>query len=83
MIKAKEFRIGVHRYSPGRVSGVLFDRVSYDGSGEAPSFIQGTDADHTVKGVVFRKFFWGDRYLSEKDHPDLSVRPFSSEITFQ
>jgi len=83
MIKAKEFKVGVHRYSPGRVSDVLFDRVTYDGSGEAPSFIQGTDADHTVKGVVFRKFFWGDRYLSEEDHPNLFVRPFSSEITFQ
>ena len=83
MIKAKEFKIGVHRYPPGRVSDVLFDRVTYDGSGEAPSFIQGTDADHTVKSVVFRKFFWGDRYLSEEDHPNLFVRPFSSEITFQ
>ncbi|MBM4092871.1 MAG: hypothetical protein FJ276_26205 [Planctomycetes bacterium] len=83
MIKAIAFKVQGHVYPPGRVSDVLFDRVTYDGGGEAPSFIQGTDADHTVKRVVFRKFLWGGRYLSEEEHPDLSVRPFSSEITFR
>jgi len=82
IIRATEIKDGSHLYPPGRVSDVLFDRVTYDGGGEAPSFIQGADADHSVKGVVFTKFFWGDRYLSEKDHPNLSFRPFS-EVRFQ
>jgi hypothetical protein len=81
MIKAKEFKIGVHRYPPGRVSDVLFDRVTYDGGGETPSFIQGTDADHAVKGVVFKDFKWGDSLLSLENRPNLQVRQFS-EVTF-
>jgi len=82
MIRATEIKENVHLYPPGRVSDVLFDRVTYDGSGEAPSVIQGTDADHSVKGVVFRNFIWGNRYLSENDHPNLSVKEFS-EVKFE
>ena len=69
-------------YPPGKVSDVVFDRVSYDGVGEARSYTQGTDAHHDVSGVVFRRVLWGGSLLTAGHHPLLDVRGFS-EVEFR
>ena len=65
-------------YPPGKVSDVVFDRVSYDGVGEARSYIQGTDAHHDVSGIVLRRVLWGGSLLNAGHHPLLDIRGFSA-----
>ncbi len=72
---------GNRDYPPGRIRNLMFSNIQYSGENEYISTIQGTDAEHDVRGVAFRNVVWGKQRLSAANLVNLKIGPFVSGVT--
>lgn len=68
-------------YPPGKIRNLVFQNIQYNGENEYVSTIQGTDAEHDVRGVWFSNFIWGKIRLSVNELANLKIGPFVSAVT--
>lgn len=69
-------------WGSGKIDGVTFDHVSYNGTGEAVSYLSGDGSAYPVSRVLFKNFLYGGKPITQSWHPGIEIRNDVSGITY-
>jgi len=70
--------------APGnRIENIVFKNVSYNGTGEYPSLIEGYDSERIVKGVTFENLRINGKKINNEQEGNISIGKYAEDVVFK
>lgn len=69
-------------WGSGKIDGVTFENLLYKGTGEAVSYALGDSEQFSVKNILFKNVMYGDRLITNDNHPGIEFRNYVYAVSF-
>jgi len=84
LLQVKVAFFGKYNTAPGReVDNIYFKNISYNGSNNSPSLIDGLDKEHLVKNITFENLRINGKLVTSVEEANIKVGEFVKNITFK